>query len=247
MPTAFPDPTAAPNSSRGNYDVVGIDGTDEKGGWLYFIASPDNATQRYLYRTRLDGSAEAERVSPANAPGTHTYDVSPDSRWAFHTYSRADLTPVTDLVEFPNHRSARVLEENSVLRANASALLETPVEFFKTDVSDGITLDAFIMKPPHFDPAKKYRFCVRVRRPAGKPFSMPGKRVISILLASPPQPDTWYSRPSALPPKGRAWRKRFGQLLCSCRAVGSARNFLASHSFADRVCCVYGVVAAQAH
>ncbi len=52
--------------THGNYDVIGIDSTDEKGGWLYFIASPDNATQRYLYRTRLDGNAEAERVSPAN-------------------------------------------------------------------------------------------------------------------------------------------------------------------------------------
>ena len=155
--------------TRGNYDVVGIDGTDEKGGWLYFIASPDNATQRYLYRARLDGSGDAEPVSPANTPGTHVYDVSPDSHWAFHTYSRADLTPATDLVELPNYRSARMLEDNSGLRANASVLLETPIEFFKTDIGDGITLDAFIMKPPHFDPTRKYPVLVYVYgEPAGQ-------------------------------------------------------------------------------
>ena len=155
--------------TRGKYDVVGIDGTDEKGGWLYFIASPDNATQRYLYRARLDGSGDAERVSPANTPGTHVYDVSPDSHWAFHTYSRADLTPATDLVELPSHRPARMLEDNSVLRANASVLLETPIEFVKTDIGDGISLDAFIMKPPHFDPTRKYPVLVYVYgEPAGQ-------------------------------------------------------------------------------
>src|SRR5262249_44422812 len=111
------------------FDVVSIARADEKSGWLYFIASPTNATQRYLYRARLDGSGEPERVSPTDAPGTHAYDFSPDARWAFHTYSRADLTPVTDLVELPVHRSVRVIEANAALRSNASALLETPVEF----------------------------------------------------------------------------------------------------------------------
>ena len=48
---------------------------DEPGGWLYYIASPENATQRYLYRSRLDGSGTTERVTPATAPGTHTYNI----------------------------------------------------------------------------------------------------------------------------------------------------------------------------
>ncbi len=39
----------------GNYDMVSIQSIDEKKGWLYFIASPDNPTQRYLYRTKLNG------------------------------------------------------------------------------------------------------------------------------------------------------------------------------------------------
>ncbi len=129
-----------------------------------FISTPLPTTPRsdISIARALDGSGTSERVTPSTSPGTHYYDISPDSHWAFHQYSRADLTPVTDLVEFPAHRSARVLEDNSALRANASVLLQTPTEFFKLDIGDGVTLDGWMMKPPHFDPAKKYPLLVYV-------------------------------------------------------------------------------------
>ena len=114
----------------GDYDAIGIEGIDEKNGALYFEASPENATQRYLYRASLDGSGHAQRVRPAAEPGTHRYDISPDGTWAFHTHSRADVTPVTDLVALPDHRVARVLEDNATLRTNAAPLLTKPYRIF---------------------------------------------------------------------------------------------------------------------
>jgi dipeptidyl-peptidase-4 len=226
--------------THGNFDVIGIDSTDEKGGWLYFIASPDNPTQRYLYRTRLDGTGEAERISPANAPGTHAYDVSPDSHWAFHTYSRSDLTPVTDLVELANHRSARILEENSTLRANASVLLETPIEFFKTDIGEGVTLDALIMKPPHFDPAKKYPALVYVY---GEPAAQTvldawgtGQMYFARAAAAAGYVVVSFDNRGTPAPKGRAWRKAiYGSIepVVVKEQSAALRNFLASHPFAD--------------
>jgi dipeptidyl-peptidase 4 len=146
----------------GDYDAISIEGIDENNGVLYFVASPENATQRYLYRANLDGSGHPERVSPASEVGTHHYDISPDGRWAFHTYSRADVTPVTDLVALPGHRVARMLEDNAALRANAAPLLATPTEFFRQDIGDDTQLDAWMLKPPHFDPAKKYPLLVFV-------------------------------------------------------------------------------------
>src|SRR5204863_474830 len=95
------------NISPGAFDVVTVAGVDEAGGWLYYIASPDNATQRYLYRMKLDGKGSAVRVSPAAAVGTHTYRISPDAHFAFHTYSHFDSPSVTELVELPSHRVVR--------------------------------------------------------------------------------------------------------------------------------------------
>ena len=100
----------------GAYDIIERAVVDEAGGWFYFYASPDNATQRYLYRVRLDAGGELERVTPADQPGTHDYNFSPDAKWAFHTYSTFDTPPVVELVQLPEHQVVRVLEDNQELR-----------------------------------------------------------------------------------------------------------------------------------
>ena len=51
-----------------DYDVVSVAAVDQKGGWLYYMASPANATQLYLYRTRLDGKGSA-RADDAGGTG----------------------------------------------------------------------------------------------------------------------------------------------------------------------------------
>ena len=226
--------------TRGAFDVITVDGVDEKNGWLYFIASPENATQRYLYRAKLDGTADAERVSPANAPGTHTYDISPDARWAFHTYSRADLTPVTDLVSLPAHRAVRVLEDNAALRAVSAEIVATPVEFFKTDIGDGTILDSWMIKPPHFDPAKKYPVLVYVYgEPAGQTVLdawETGHLYFNRTAAAAGYVVVSFDNRGTPAPKGRAWRKAiYGSIhpVVVKEQSAALRNFLASHPFAD--------------
>jgi dipeptidyl-peptidase-4 len=154
--------------TSGSFDVIHLTAVDEKGGWVYFIASPDDAAQRYLYRARIDGGGNAERVTPASWPGTNAYDISPDGKWAFHTRSTFDSPPVTDLVQLSGHAAVRVLEDNVALRTNAAPILKQPVEFFKLDIGDGVVLDGWMLKPPDFDPTKKYPLLVYVYgEPAG--------------------------------------------------------------------------------
>ena len=76
--------------TRGAMDAIAISGVDEAAGLLYFIASPTNATQRYLYRAPLDGSADPVRVTPERLRGTNTYNISPNGRFAFHRFSTQD-------------------------------------------------------------------------------------------------------------------------------------------------------------
>ena len=137
-------------------DVIDVVGLEEAGGWVYFLASPTNATQQYLFRSKLDGSGSPERLTPADQPGWHTYELAPGGRLAFHTYSRIDRPPVTDVVELPAHRSLRALTDPSALNAKLAALMKMPTEFITVDVGGGVSLDGWMVKPASFDPARKY-------------------------------------------------------------------------------------------
>lgn len=135
---------------------------DEARGLFYFYASPENGTQKYLYRVALDGSEAPTRVTPPGQAGTHNYEFSPDARWAFHTYSSFDTPPVTELVELPSHRVLRVLEDNSELRQKMAPLISRPTEFLQLDIGDGVVVDAWMIKPREFDSTRKYPVFVYV-------------------------------------------------------------------------------------
>ena len=144
------------------FDIIERVKVDEEGGWFYFNASPNNGTQKYLYRAGLDGNKAPERVTPMNQPGTHDYNFSPDAKWAFHTYSTFDMPPITELVQLPEHRVVRILEDNKELRKKMEPLIAHPTEFFKLDIGNGVEMDAWMLKPRDFDPSRKYPVFVYV-------------------------------------------------------------------------------------
>jgi dipeptidyl-peptidase-4 len=198
-------------STTGAFDLTDVDSVDEAGGWLYYRASPDNATQRYLYRAALDGSGKQERVSPANQPGTHTYNIAPNSSCAFHTYSSFGRPPKIDLVRLPTHSSMRTVVENASVIERVSKLRRGSSEFFQVNVGNGVQLDSWMIKPPDFDPSKKYPVLFHVYgEPAGQTvldawgsnnylwhllLSQQGYIVMSVDNRGTPAP------------KGRKWRK----------------------------------------
>ena len=75
--------------TKGDFDYIQPVGTDLQKGLVYFIASPENYTQRYLYSANLFGKGEVKRLSPENQPGQHRYNMSPTGKWAVHTYSNS--------------------------------------------------------------------------------------------------------------------------------------------------------------
>lgn len=152
----------------GDYDIIDRAVVDEHGGWYYFYASPGDGPRKALYRVPLDGSGPLERVTPKEQRGTHDYRFSPDARWAFHTYSTFDGPPVVELVELPGHRVVATLEDNAAIRKRMAAFGAQPAEFLQLDIADGVTVDAWLLKPRDFDPARKYPIFVYVY---GEPYS----------------------------------------------------------------------------
>ena len=153
--------------TKGDFDYIQHVGMDVEKGIAYFIASPDNFTQRYLYSAKLFGDGEVTRLSPMDQAGQHTYNMSPTGRWAVHSFSNSVTPPVIDMVSFPKHKSVRVIEDNAEAKAKYQALGLQPKEFVKVKSGD-LMLDACMIKPKNFDPSKKYPVIIEVYgEPAG--------------------------------------------------------------------------------
>jgi dipeptidyl-peptidase-4 len=195
----------------GDFDILSVEGMDEE--TVFFVASPDDAVRRFLYRARLDGRGTPERVSPADQSGTHAYDISPDARFAFHTFSSMDRPPVVSLVRLPSHERVRVLEDNAALAAAVAPLLVPPTEFFQIDIDDGVSLDGWMVRPRDLDPGKKYPLLMFVYgEPAGVTVTDAWPRREGRLLFHRALADAGYVVASVdnrgtPAPKGRQWRK----------------------------------------
>lgn len=134
--------------TTGNHDMMGFKGIDEKNGYVYYTASPDNATQEYLYRAALKGSA-GERVTPAGFNGTHSYTFSPNCLFAKHNFSSVSSMPSNEWVSLPGNLPFGT----SVVKKPAGG---GGIEFFKVTTEDNITMDGYMIKPRNFDSTKKY-------------------------------------------------------------------------------------------
>jgi len=142
--------------TKGPFDVLEIEGVDDSGGWLYYVASPDNPAQKYLFRTRLDGKGAPQRISPRNEPGTHSYDRAPNYKYAIETYSSLGNPPVVRLVRLPGHQVIRTLVDNQRLRARVAQLRRGPVEWLTIPTEDGSRMPGVLLKPADFDSTRKY-------------------------------------------------------------------------------------------
>ncbi len=226
--------------TRFDGDVIGISAVDEAGGWLYYAASPDDATRRYLYRSRLDGRGAPARVTPADQRGTHTYDVAPGARVAFHTLSRFDRPPAIDLVELPSHRSLRALTDPRALEQKLASVVRPPVEFFTVGVDGGVTLDGWMLKPASFDPSKRYPVVVFVYgEPAGQTVTDRwggGRALFHRALANAGYVVLSVDNRGTPAPKGSAWRKVvYGSVgdLSSREQAAAIRALTVRHRFLD--------------
>jgi dipeptidyl-peptidase-4 len=140
--------------TKGNWDFTDITYVDHKKGFVYFMASPDNATQEYLYRTRIDGKGNAELVSQPSLKGTHSYSFSPNGKYAVHSFSNSFIRPSREFITVAN---LKPLTKKESIIARVDSLKVKPVaEFFKIKTVDSVEMDGWIVKPLNFDPTKKY-------------------------------------------------------------------------------------------
>ncbi len=196
--------------TSGDYDIIDFKGVDLAGGGVYFTASPGNATQKYLYRARIDGSGDAELLSPATLSGTHEYSISPDGRYATHSFSNHFTRPSQELISLPDHKPLN--EKESIIERLDKLITASSTEFFKVITSDSVEMDGWLVKPKDFDPGRRYPVVFFV-------YTEPGSATVSDVygvsdndLYSGDMSEDGYIYVSVdnrgtPAPKGRAWRK----------------------------------------
>lgn len=195
----------------GDFDIIRIENIDTENGWVYYIASPEDNASRYLYRSSLRGEPQMERLTPAGEVGYHSYNISPDSRWAFHRFSTFGSPPTTRLISLPDHSAQRTIVENQKV---ASLLESTPrgeTDFFRIGIGDGVELDGWMMKPPDFDADKTYPLLIFVYgEPAGQTVLnqwRTDRYLWHLMLTQRGYIVASVDSRGTPAPRGRAWRK----------------------------------------
>ncbi|MBL7730297.1 MAG: S9 family peptidase [Chitinophagaceae bacterium] len=141
--------------TNGEYDVIDLLNIDEKTGYAYFYASPKNATQQYLYKTKLDGKGALIKVSPDGAEGTHNYEISPNGKFTRHNFSNYYTPPLTEWVNLPDHKPFKP-EDDIAKKIKTENKEKSNISYFQVTTEEGVTMDGWVVKPNNFDSTKKY-------------------------------------------------------------------------------------------
>ena len=224
--------------TKGEFDVVEISCIDPVNGYVYYIASPGNFTQRYLYRSKIDGSAEAERVTPESYAGQSSYQISGNSEWAIQTFQNTTTPPVISLIHLPDHKEIRILQDNHELKEKYDALHLNPKEFFRVDIGD-VTLDAWMIKPKNFDPSRKYPLLFYVYgEPAGSTVqdNWEGGDLWHQYMAQQGYLVMSIDNRGTQTPRGKAWRNSIYRqigILASQDQTDAAKKIFTMYPFID--------------
>ncbi|PYO97856.1 MAG: S9 family peptidase [Gemmatimonadetes bacterium] len=142
----------------GGWDVQDVYGVDEKNRVLYFSGASAGPLERQLMRVGLDGKG---LKSLSTEPGTHSAAFAPTFTLYVDTYSRAGVPPVQTLRR-ADGGLVRSIADNATLRDKIAGLGLNRPEFITVQTPDGVALNAWLIKPKAFDPARRYPLLMNV-------------------------------------------------------------------------------------
>ena len=136
--------------TNGPWEARSISGVDETSGYVYFSSNEHSPIADQPYRIKLDGTG-LKRL--ADNEGAHRFSLNPKSTLFIDWWS--DVTTPTQVRLYNADGSlVRVIDENKVPQL-AEYKLGKP-EFLQVKTRDGFVMEAMMIRPPDFDPAKKY-------------------------------------------------------------------------------------------
>tara|TARA_B100000287_G_scaffold89289_2_gene81715 strand:+ start:5190 stop:7406 length:2217 start_codon:yes stop_codon:yes gene_type:complete len=226
--------------TKGEYDVVKPLAYDEKNEDVYFIASPENPTERYLYKTSSLGNGELIKVTPNILEGSHNYQISTKAKYAFHSFSNYFTRPMQAIVSLPEHKFINK-DQNMITKYDPQIKDENPLEFFEITTIDNVTMEGWIVKPKNLDPEKKYPVLFYFySEPAGQTgvnrYGAGRNGLYDGDLGEDGYVYVTFDGRGTPSPKGRAWRKaiyrNIGRINVRDMAMG-AKAVFSKYNFID--------------
>ncbi len=136
----------------GEYDVASVLHSGAEG--IYFMASPDDPTQRYLYH--VDQAGRKTRMTPAEYAGVNRYDIAPNGKYAFHIHNSVSEPYSVRLISLPDHKKIQTIISNDIYKRQLSKLQLPDIEFFQVTTEEGIEIEGRMIKPIGFDSTMQY-------------------------------------------------------------------------------------------
>ena len=224
--------------TKGKYDVIKPLAYDEKNEEVYFIASPNNPTERYLYKS--SENSKNQLITPKKLAGTHSYQISTKLKYAFHSFSNYFTRPMQALIKLQNHQFIND-DENMLKKYDESKKAEHPLEFFQITTVDSVTMEGWIVKPDNMDPKKKYPILFYFySEPAGQTgvnrYGAGSNRLYDGNLGKDGYVYVTFDGRGTPSPKGRVWRKaiyrNIGRINVRDMAMG-AKEVFKKYNFID--------------
>ncbi len=145
------DGTLVRQLTNGKWDVTDILGFDSKRNLIYFEAAKSSPMNRDLMSVSLDGKMQ----TLSQREGTNSASFSNNYDYYINNFSDANTPPYITLNR-NDGKTVRILEENTGLIAKIQEYGYLDREFIKIPTEDGIELNAWMIRPPNFDPEKQY-------------------------------------------------------------------------------------------
>jgi dipeptidyl-peptidase-4 len=137
--------------TRGEWEIRRTHGLDPSSTWVYFTSTTHSAVGLDLYRVRVDGSS-LQRMTTAD--GRHQVFVNPRRTLFLDSWSDITTPPQVRIYDTQTRDIVRVVDANNVPALNERGLSKP--ELMQVKTRDGFVMEAMMIKPPDFDPARRY-------------------------------------------------------------------------------------------
>ena len=150
--------------TSGNWDVTEVYGYNADKKLVYFQSAETSPLDRQIWTVSMKG----KKTQLTNTPGTNNASFSSDFGYFINTNTTAN-EPHTFTVNQKDGKVLRTLEDNGKLKETLAQFGLSKKEFFTISDSaivlpngENVSLNAWKILPPDFDPTKKYPVLVYV-------------------------------------------------------------------------------------